>query len=343
MRLSDYDFELPDELIAAYPVEHRDESRLLVVDRARQTWSHHQFRDLPGFLAPEDMLVVNNTRVLPGRVYGRKDTGGQVELLFVRPLDGTVWLALARGKNLGIGTRVRVGDSAVELMGREGDAWRVETGGALSEMLRQEGQMPLPPYIVQRRRALGHAEQWTEDSSRYQTVFAAEAGAVAAPTAGLHFTPAVLDALANQGTARTDITLHVGPGTFLPIRGDEAQEHQMHAEQIEVSAQAAEAILARKNAGGKVVAVGTTVVRALEGVAGQGGLRAFHGETDIYILPGYSFAVVDRLLTNFHLPKSTLLLLVAAFTGRDLLLEAYQDAVRNGYRFYSYGDAMLIL
>ncbi len=345
MKLSDYDFDLPEDRIAAYPADRRDESRLLVLDRVRGAWSHRRMAEFPAFLAAGDLLVVNNTRVLPARVFGRKASGGRVELLFVRPAAAPGrWLALANGGNLREGTTVDVAGTPITLAAREGGAWEVAVEGDVHDLLERAGELPLPPYIVQRRRSLAAGDRWEADRERYQTVFAAESGAVAAPTAGLHFTPQLLETLTQQGVERAEVTLHVGPGTFLPVRSDDPREHRMHAEEVAVGRAAVDAVEACRARGGSVVAVGTTVVRTLEGVAGRcGGLAPYQGDVDTFILPGHRFQVADRLLTNFHLPRSTLLMLVAALTGRELLLEAYRDAVREGYRFYSYGDAMLVL
>jgi S-adenosylmethionine:tRNA ribosyltransferase-isomerase len=344
MRTSDFAFTLPDHLIAAYPSARREASRLLVVDRAAGRWAHRVFTDLPGYLAAGDLLVLNNTRVIPARVYGRKPSGGQVELLFLAEESRGRWRALARGKNLKPGTVVEVEGVELSLAERRGDAWLVETGPHLPGLLYRAGNLPLPPYIVQRRKALGHAEGWRDDAQRYQTVFAAHEGAVAAPTAGLHFTPELLAGLQAQGVGRAEVTLHVGPGTFLPVRGDDPLHHDMHSEPVVVPEETVAAVNAAKLARRHVTAVGTTVVRALEGAALQSGtLQAYAGDINLFVLPGFRFQVVDRLVTNFHLPESTLLMLVAAFAGRELVLDAYADAVKQEYRFYSYGDAMLIL
>ncbi len=344
MRMSDYHFDLPDELIAAYPRERREDSRLLVLDRVNRTWEHRRFLEIGDFLSPDDLLVLNNTRVLPARVWGKQPTGGEVELLFLEEKGAGVWSALARGKNLRPGTRVVVGGERFELIERTGEVWLVQTGEALPGLLFKIGKLPLPPYIVHQRRDAGDAEYWSGDAERYQTVYASEEGAVAAPTAGLHFTPELLASLAEQGVKRSEITLHVGLGTFLPVRVDDVSEHRMHSERVEIGAETVARIQACKQGAGRVVAVGTTVVRALEGAYAQTGeLTSFRGATDVFITPGFSFRVVDRLLTNFHLPESTLLMLVSALADRELILAAYREAVKERYRFFSYGDAMLIL
>lgn len=344
MRTADFQFELPESLIAAYPVENRSESRLLVVDRKAGRWEHRRFADLETYLHPGDLLVLNNTRVLPARVFGNKESGGQVEFLFLGEVEQGLWRAMARGKNLKPGTAVTIEGAAFRLRSREGELWLVETGDALPGLLYRHGRLPLPPYIVQRRRELGQAEQWSDDARRYQTVFASQEGAVAAPTAGLHFTPELLDGLAGKGIARAEVTLHVGLGTFLPLRSDDVKDHVMHAERVVVPVEAVDAVERARAAGRRCVAVGTTVVRALEGAAAAAGrLAPYDGEVNLFILPGFSFRVVDAMVTNFHLPGSTLLMLVSAFAGRELILDAYRDAVREKYRFYSYGDAMLIV
>ena len=345
MRTADFTFELPESLIAAYPSERREASRLLVVDRASGSWEHRMFADLPGYLDPGDLLVLNNTRVIPARVYGRKPSGGLVELLFLAEVSAGRWRALARGKNLKPGTLVEVEGVELALETSEaGGAWVVATDNHLPGLLYRAGRLPLPPYIVQRRKSLGHDEHWGEDAQRYQTVFAAHEGAVAAPTAGLHFSPELLRSIAAKGVGRAEVTLHVGPGTFMPVRTDDPAAHAMHAEPVVVPDETVAAVTAAKLARKRVTAVGTTVVRALEGAAAETGqLAAFAGDIKLFILPGFRFRVVDRLVTNFHLPESTLLMLVAAFAGRELILDAYAAAVREKYRFYSYGDAMLIL
>jgi S-adenosylmethionine:tRNA ribosyltransferase-isomerase len=337
------DYDLPPELIAQGPPAERDRSRLLVVRRGPGTLDHHVFRDLPDLLAPGDLVVLNDTRVLPARLHGRRaTTGGRWEGLFLRQTPEGLWelLAQTRGRPA-VGEKIVVGDGpfTLRLCGRTAEGhWLAEPGepGRPAELLGRYGAMPLPPYIRKGRAGPGDAE-------RYQTVYAAHPGAVAAPTAGLHFTPAVFDRLRERGIERTQVTLHVGLGTFEPIRAADVSEHRMHREWCEVPAAAAAAVAACRGRGGRVVAVGTTVVRTLETVAAGGEVQPWSGETALFIRPPYQFRAVGALVTNFHLPRTTLLLLVAAFAGPELLKRAYQTAVAERYRFYSYGDAMLIL
>lgn len=332
MDVEEFDYQLPEELIAQEPLPERDASRLLVLPRRSGPVRHARVRDLPDLLRAGDVLVVNDARVIPARLHGRKEgTGGKVELLLVEPLAGGDWLALGQAsKPLREGARVEVLGSAIEIVQvREGGELVVRLpvrGDALWSFLDRAGEVPLPPYI---RHAPGET-----DRERYQTVFARERGAVAAPTAGLHFTPALIEALGARGIAVARITLHVGPGTFLPVRARRVEDHRMHRERYFVPAETAQA-LARA---GRVVAVGTTALRTLEASAGRPG----PGATDLFITPGYDFQVVDALFTNFHLPKSTLLMLVAAFAGLDRIRAAYREAIAERYRFFSYGDAMLI-
>ncbi len=332
MDVEEFDYQLPEELIAQEPLPERDASRLLLLPRRSGPVRHARVRDLPDLLRAGDVLVVNDARVIPARLHGRKEgTGGKVELLLVEPLAGGDWLALGQAsKPLREGARVEVLGSAIEIVQvREGGELVVRlpvAGDELWSFLDRAGEVPLPPYI---RHAPGET-----DRERYQTVFARQRGAVAAPTAGLHFTPALIEALGARGIAVARITLHVGPGTFLPVRARRVEDHRMHRERYFVPAETAQA-LARA---GRVVAVGTTALRTLEASAGRPG----PGATDLFITPGYDFQVVDALFTNFHLPKSTLLMLVAAFAGLDRIRAAYREAIAERYRFFSYGDAMLI-
>ncbi len=339
MRVDAFDFELPRELIADHPVEPRDAARLLVVER-----SLHDRRvlDLPSLLRPGDLLVVNDTRVIPARLTGKRGAA-QVEVTLHRDLAGGQWRAFARGaKRLKQGDRLEFGEGfAAEVTGKhvEGDlTLRFDrTGDALDAALNRFGSMPLPPYI--KRPAGGEAR----DRSDYQTIFAAKEGAVAAPTAGLHFTDRLLAALDAAGIARASVTLHVGAGTFLPVRAGDTREHKMHGERGVIDAATAERIAATRAAGGRIVAVGTTSLRLLESAAdAQGRVAPFAGETALFITPGYRFRVVDLLLTNFHLPRSTLFMLVAAFAGLERMKTAYAHAAAAGYRFFSYGDASLL-
>jgi S-adenosylmethionine:tRNA ribosyltransferase-isomerase len=338
-----FHFTLLPHLIAQYPSDCRDQSRLLVVRRQTNTLAHCRFADLPTLLAPGDLLVLNNTRVVPARLLGvRQQTGGKWEGLFLREHEDGTWemLCQSRGKlHEGETIFVEPGPLALTLVEKRGQgAWRVRPGesGPAVTVLARYGRMPLPGYIRK-----GMAEDIDRD--RYQTVFAERDGAVAAPTAGLHFTPEVLDAINKRGIAVATVTLHVGWGTFQPIKVEDYTQHQMHSEWGELPAETVAAVAACRQRGGKVVAVGTTAVRVLETVAAQGQLAPWTGETNLFIYPPYPFRVVDALVTNFHLPGTTLLLLVGAFAGEDLLAKAYQTAIAEGYRFYSYGDAMLVL
>ena len=352
MRISDFDFELPEELIAQYPLERRDASRMLVVNRAEESWRDGSFAEFPSKLREGDTVVVNNTRVFPARLVGRREpTGGRVELLLVRrreEFSGETWEVLAKpARRLEAGARMTFGDgrlSAETLSLTEEGAGRVvrfQADGDFAALLEEFGRMPLPPYI---KRATEDLASAVEDRERYQTVYAAAPGAIAAPTAGLHFTPRVFDELHARGVRTAEVTLHVGYGTFAPVRADELSEHRVAAERFEIRAEAAEKINRTKQRGGRVVAVGTTTVRALESAVDEAGrVRPGHGETGLTITPGYRFRVVDAMLTNFHLPRSSLLVLVSAFAGRDLVLDAYRYAVAARYRFYSYGDCMLIV
>jgi len=342
MRLDDLDYALPEELIAQVPLEPRDASRLLALPAAGGAPRHLRFADLPELLAPGDLLVLNDSRVIPARLVGTKETGGRCEVLLVEPLEGngTRWRAMGQAsKALRPGGRLDFGGLAAEVEAAEGEgfyALRFALGGAeLEAALERVGRVPLPPYI---RREPSEA-----DSQRYQTVVARAPGSVAAPTAGLHFTPALLERLAARGVSRAQVTLHVGPGTFLPVRAARLEDHRMHAERYLVPAETAAAYAAARARGGRVIAVGTTSARALESASAGGGLREGAGRTEIFIRPGHRFRAVDGLVTNFHLPRSTLLALVCALGGTERVLAAYREAVALRYRFFSYGDAMAVL
>ncbi len=339
--LADYDYALPPERIAGEPAANRSASRLLALDRGAGRRRHLRFRDLPGLLAPEDLLVFNNTRVIRARLRGRKHSGGRVEALVERILDqGRVLAQLRAGKPLKAGGLLRFSGGAgehveAEVLGRDGGLFELRFAEAPAGVLERIGEVPLPPYI--RRPATA------ADAGRYQTIYASRDGAVAAPTAGLHFDEELLDRIESLGVRSTFITLHVGAGTFQPVREERIRRHKMHSEYMEVPQAACDAVGRCRAAGGRVVAVGTTVVRALESAAGGDGLQAFRGETGIFIYPGFRFRAVDALITNFHLPRSSLLMLVSAFCGsRRMLLETYREAIAKCYRFYSYGDAMWI-
>ncbi len=356
-RLSDYDFELPEAQIAQQPLGARDASRLMVVSRSSGAWQHRQFSELAELLRPGDVLVVNDARVIPARLLGSKvGTGGRVELLVVRPAAPTLtsaalgqapealeWICLGQAsKGLKPGAQVAFpsGLTAEVLEALGGGEYRVRfrapPGASFQELLGQAGRLPLPPYITR--------EPDAADAERYQTVYARASGSVAAPTAGLHFTEATFEALAARGVKRVMVTLDVGPGTFLPVREEELDRHKMHPERYGVPEETAAEVNAARAEGRRVVAVGTTVVRTLEAATdpATGQLRAGTGDTTIFIRPGYTFRQVDLLLTNFHLPRSTLVMLVSALLGRERTLEAYREAIRAGYRFFSYGDAMLV-
>jgi len=338
MFLSDFDYDLPPELIAQHPPKARGTSRVMTLGRSCGTIGESVIGAIPGLLKSGDLLVLNDTRVIPARLFGRKTSGGKVEIFLVRRLNapGEVWDALIKAsKSPQAGCRIELPEGVTaEVLGKEEGQWQVSfdcAGRDFTEWLERIGRMPLPPYIKR--------EPEGEDRERYQTVFAREKGAVAAPTAGLHFTQSLLEEIAGQGVELAHLTLHVGLGTFMPVRVEALSEHKMHREWYRIPEETAQAIRRTKENGGRVVALGTTALRALEHAAVSGELE---GEADIFILPGYDFKTVDALITNFHLPKSTLLMLVCAFAGKESLLNAYSEAVRRGFRFFSYGDAMLI-
>jgi S-adenosylmethionine:tRNA ribosyltransferase-isomerase len=341
---SNFDYFLPAELIAQAPAEKRDASRMMVLHRREQRWEHRKFSDVPEFLKANDVLVINNTKVIPARLFARKPgTGGLVEIFLVEEAENSVWRVLLRSRkrpSIGACLELEGGGTVTVLeLGEEGEAKvRFHLNRPFSEYLEMYGHTPLPPYIKRAR------ETKQEDRERYQTIYARVPGAIAAPTAGLHFTTDVFDRLARLGVVRAEITLHVGVGTFRPVVAARVEDHRMHDERYEVPAETAAAIDAARAAGGRVVAVGTTCVRTLETVAlRHGRVVADRGRTDLFIYPPYVFKAVDVLLTNFHLPKSTLLMLVSAFVGTEFTLAAYAEAVREKYRFFSYGDCMLIL
>jgi len=335
-----FDYPLPEELIAKAPLPERDASRLLVLPKAEGAPEHRSVRDLPALLRAGDLLVVNDAKVIPARLHGRKEgTGGKVELLLAEPLGGRDWLALGNAsKPLRPGAIVLAHGARIEIVASHEGELTVRLpleGDELWRYLDEAGEMPLPPYIDR--------PVAPSDRDRYQTIFARERGAVAAPTAGLHFTAALVASLRDAGIEVQPITLHVGPGTFLPVRTARVEDHRMHRERYTVSVETAGAWARTRERGGRVVAVGTTALRTLEAASAEGRLREGPGSTDLFISPGYRFRAVDALFTNFHLPRSTLLMLVAAFAGLDRILSAYAEAVRLRYRFFSYGDAMLIL
>ena len=341
MNTADFDFHLPEELIAQTPLEKRDSSRLLIVDRETGQFIDQHFDNIIDQLEPGDALVMNNTRVLPARLYGTKpETGGHVELLLLKNTQGDSWEVLAKpAKRLRVGTRVSFGDgrltaTVTEELEHGGRIVRFDYQGIFLEVLESLGEMPLPPYIHEK----------LEDRERYQTVYAKENGSAAAPTAGLHFTEELLDKIATKGVKLVYLTLHVGLGTFRPVSVDNLEEHEMHSEFYSLSEEAAETLRQVKASGHRIVAVGTTSIRTLETIGSKfdGQIQADSGWTNIFIKPGYQWKIVDAFSTNFHLPKSTLVMLVSAFAGRQLTLQAYEHAIAERYRFFSFGDAMFI-
>jgi len=341
--IDEFSYELPEELIARFPAQRRSDSRLLALELTGGEISHGIFRDLPAFLRPEDLLVFNDTRVIPARLFGRKGTGGSVEVLIERVLaDNRLLVQMRASKTPRPGSVIELRsdqeDESVRarVVGRQEEfmVLEIEAGVDPMQLLERIGHMPLPPYIKREDEAL--------DQERYQTVYASNAGAVAAPTAGLHFDEQLLDEISALGVSSRFLTLHVGAGTFQPVRVDNIEEHKMHKELAVVSKEVVTAVEDCRRRGGRVIAVGTTSVRSLETAAASGQLQAFAGETDIFIYPGFEFKVVDAMITNFHLPRSTLLMLVSAFAGKKMLLDAYASAIAHRYRFFSYGDAMLL-
>lgn len=345
MHISAFDYELPPELIAQQPLPERAASRMLVVDRATQTWTDSQFALLPEYLRANDALVLNNTRVFPARLEGeRAPSGGAVELLLVREVEPNVWETLARpARRLRKGARIVFGESrlqaeVVELLSHGMRLVKFESSELLDHVIDDLGETPLPPYIKRETGTVG------SDKERYQTIYASQRGAIAAPTAGLHFTPGVLQDIKGRGVSVVEITLHVGYGTFEPVRVDDVNHHRVAPEWSSITNEAAGAINEARSSGGRIVSVGTTTTRSLESfITPDGRIEARAGFADVTIVPGYKFRAVDALLTNFHLPRSSLLMMVSAFAGRDLILDAYRHAAKSGYRFYSYGDCMLIL
>jgi S-adenosylmethionine:tRNA ribosyltransferase-isomerase len=338
MRRDEFTYQLPDELIAQFPTEQRGESRLLVMDPDSGEHTDLDFSSLPGLLKAGDLLVFNDTRVIPARLFGTKETGGKVEILLERVLDQQRMLAQIRAsKSPKPGNLIHLqGDIKLELIERQDDMFVLDVIGEMTvlELMQQLGHMPLPPYIQR--------EDDVEDMERYQTIYAKNPGAVAAPTAGLHFTDELMQEISDQDIDSVFVTLHVGAGTFQPVRVDNIEEHRMHSEYLQVSADVCEKVKQCKARGGRVIAVGTTAVRCLETAAQASELKPYQGETDIFIYPGYEFKVVDALITNFHLSESTLLMLVSAFAGRGNIMNAYQHAIEQRYRFFSYGDAMFL-
>ena len=346
MHIAEFDYDLPEELIAQYPLSRRDASRMLIIDRQNKTWHDSEFSELPNYLHPGDVLVLNNTRVFSARLKGtRIPSGGTVEVLLLREKEGGVWEALCKpGRRMKNGAVICFGESqlraeVIDSLGGGRRLIRFDAATDLDDLIEEIGQPPLPPYIKRAGRSID------DDRARYQTVYAKTRGAIAAPTAGLHFTPAILDDIRARDVSIAEITLHVGYGTFEPVHSQNVTEHRVGPEQFAISEGAAAAINRRRSAGGRLFAVGTTTTRALESSVTNGGCIAAssYGDTNITILRGHNFVAVDALLTNFHLPRSSLLIMVSAFAGRELILGAYRHAVEKKYRFYSYGDCMLIL
>lgn len=341
MNVSDFDYELPEELIAQDPIEDRSSSRLLMLDKKTGAIEHHIFRDIIDALNPGDCLVINNTRVIPARLLGvKEDTGAAIEVLLLKRRDNDIWETLVKpGKKMKLGAVVSFGDgilkgTVVDVVEEGNRLIQFSYEGIFEEILDQLGQMPLPPYITHR----------LEDKSRYQTVYAKYDGSAAAPTAGLHFTKELLAAIREKGINIAEVTLHVGLGTFRPVKADVVEEHHMHSEYYSVNPETADLINTTRKNGGRIIAVGTTSCRTLESASTPDGvLHAGDGWTEIFIYPGYQFHVVDALITNFHLPKSTLMMLVSALAGRDHIMNAYAEAVKDRYRFFSFGDAMMIV
>ncbi len=337
MRTSDFDYDLPESFIAQLPIQPRDASRLLVLHRETGHIEHRIFKEIGEYLHPGDLLVLNKTRVIPARLYARKPTGGKVELLLLRRRDKATWECMVGGKGLKVGSNIKIEDGPQAKIVHElnGSERLICFSEPIEPYFPKAGHVPLPPYIREK----------LADPERYQTVYASEPGSAAAPTAGLHFTHRLLDDLLASGIKVAYVTLHVGLDTFAPVTEDKPDDHKIHTEWCELPDATADAINAVKTGGGRVIAVGTTTVRTLESAAQteHGQILAYLGPTSIFILPGYSLKIVDALITNFHLPKSTLIMLVSAFAGRELILSSYELAKDEGYRFYSFGDAMLIL
>ena len=339
MKVTEFDYDLPEELIAQVPIKKRDESRLMVLDRKNKTIEHKKFKDIIEYLEPGDVLVRNNTKVIPARLYGNKETGAKVEFLLLNNIEGDIWECIVRpGNKLHIGAEVIFGDGLLKaeiLDTMEGGTRKVKFSyeGIFNEILDKIGLMPLPPYI----------HESLKDNDRYQTVYAKYEGSAAAPTAGLHFTDELLKKLEEKGVIIANVTLHVGIGTFRPVKEENVEEHKMHTEHFYIKKEDAEKINNAKTKGKRVIAVGTTSCRVLETIADEKGLvKETEGDTGIYIYPGYKFKCLDGLITNFHLPQSTLLMLVSALAGKEYIMEAYKEAVKEKYRFFSFGDAMFI-
>ena len=341
MKVTEFDYKLPEELIAQTPIKKRDESRLMVLNRKEQTIEHKIFKDIIEYLKPGDVLVRNNTKVIPARLYGRKETGAKVEFLLLNNIEGDIWESIVRpGNKLHVGTKVIFGDGILEAKILEvmpGGTRKVEFkyDGIFNEILDKIGLMPLPPYI----------HEILKEKDRYQTVYAKYDGSAAAPTAGLHFTPELLEKIQEKGVEIANVTLHVGIGTFRPVKEDTVEAHKMHSEHFYIKQEDVDKINKAKQEGRRVIAVGTTSCRVLESIADEntGMVKPIEDDTEIFIYPGYKFKCIDGLITNFHLPQSTLLMLVSALAGKHFIMKAYKEAVKEKYRFFSFGDAMFIM
>ena len=341
MKLSEFNYELPEELIAQTPIKKRDESRLMILNRKEQTIEHKKFKDIIEYLQPGDVLVRNNTKVIPARLYGKKETGANVEFLLLNNIENDIWEAIVRpGNKLHVGTKVIFGDGILEANILEimpGGTRKVEFKyqGIFNEILDKIGLMPLPPYI----------HETLKEKDRYQTVYAKYEGSAAAPTAGLHFTPELLQKIEEKGIEIANVTLHVGIGTFRPVKEQTIEEHKMHSEHFYIKQEDVNKINKAKKEGRRVIAVGTTSCRVLESIADEntGMVKPIEDDTEIFIYPGYKFKCIDGLITNFHLPESTLLMLVSALAGKEYIMKAYKEAVKEKYRFFSFGDAMFII
>ena len=341
MKVSDFNYELPKELIAQHPYGKRDEERLMVLDKKKQSIVHKVFKDVVDYLSPGDCLVINNTKVIPARLYGKKDTGANVEFLLLKRIENDTWEAMVRpGNKLKVGSKVIFGNgilkaTILEVLDGGNRKVQFEYEGIFNEILDKVGLMPLPPYIT---------EATKEDNKKYQTVYAKYDGSAAAPTAGLHFTEELLEKIKAKGIEVATVTLHVGIGTFRPVKVENVEEHEMHSEHYYIKKEEAEKVNKAKKTGHKVIAVGTTSCRVLESVSDENGMiKEIEDDTSIFIYPGYKFKCIDSLITNFHLPESTLIMLVSSLAGREFILKAYNEAVKEKYKFFSFGDAMLIL
>ena len=340
MKVSDFNYELPKELIAQHPYDKRDEARLMVLNKKSKQIEHKVFKDVIDYLNPGDCLVINNTKVIPARLYGNKDTGAHVEVLLLKRIDGDIWEAMVRpGSKLKAGAKISFGNgilkaTILDILDDGNRKIQFEYNGIFNEILDNVGLMPLPPYITEASR---------EDNKKYQTVYAKYDGSAAAPTAGLHFTEELLDKIREKGVEIANVTLHVGIGTFRPVKVETVEEHKMHSEHFYIKKEDAEKINNAKRDGHKIIACGTTSCRVLESVSDENGfVREIEDDTSIFIYPGYKFKCIDSLITNFHLPESTLIMLVSSLAGKDFIMEAYEEAVKQKYKFFSFGDAMLI-